>query len=248
MKGFYIKENERLKQRQNAFTLIELLVVIAIIGILAAMLLPVLANAKEQARAAQCRNNVKQIILATHMYANDCDQYLPDANWNPLVNRGWLYAPSGGSIPAPTKRNPLLPYQGGLLWTYIKDTRTYFCPDDATNTPAFSLRANQLSSYIFNGVAGNEHQASNFKVTDFREQDAVIFWQGLETSPSDFNDGCSWPVEGITRLHNKGTTLGLVDGSIEYMLTAQFYEYANASGPNCLWCNPTTQNGMPPGQ
>ena len=238
-----MKENKRLKQRQNAFTLIELLVVIAIIGILAALLLPVLSTAKEQARAVQCRNNLKQITLATYMYANDNDQSLPGPDCNPpWVNRGWLYDNSGGSIPLPTKRNPLLPYQGGLLWTYIKDTRIYMCPDDATNTLAFSLRANQLSSYIFNSQAmANFSQNISFKVTAFREQDAVIFWQGLETNPGDFNDGCSTPLEGITRLHNKGTTLGCVDGSVTYMLTAEFYQYANASGtnlPNLLWCSP----------
>ena len=240
-----MKRNERLKQRQNAFTLIELLVVIAIIGILAAMLLPVLATAKEQARAVQCRSNIKQITLATHLYANDYDQYLPDPNWNaPWVRRGWLYDASSGSIPLPQKRNPLLPYQGGLLWTYIKDTRTYFCPDDNTNTLAFSLRPNQLSSYIFNGVAGNQGQAPTLKVTAFRQQDAVIFWQALETDPAEYNDGSSWPTQGITRLHNKGTTLGLVDGGVIYMLTAEFYQYANAPGPNPLWCNPTSQNGQ----
>ncbi len=61
----------------RAFTLIELLVVIAIIAILAALLLPALAGAKERGRRAACINNVRQFVMAAHLYANDHEDKLP---------------------------------------------------------------------------------------------------------------------------------------------------------------------------
>ena len=75
-----------MRQQRKAFTLIELLVVIAIIAILAAILFPVFAQAREKARQASCTSNVRQMALAALMYAQDYDETYPGMwQWSPLA-------------------------------------------------------------------------------------------------------------------------------------------------------------------
>jgi prepilin-type N-terminal cleavage/methylation domain-containing protein len=71
-----------IREALRAFTLIELLVVIAIIAILAAMLLPVLASAKEKGKRAACKSNIRQCILAIHMYGMDFQDKVPSGREN----------------------------------------------------------------------------------------------------------------------------------------------------------------------
>jgi len=101
-------------QSRRGFTLIELLVVIAIIAILAAILFPVFAQAREQARKASCLSNCKQIGTAMQMYAQDYDDNLPgwdNPQAHPLASlwQGWAIV-----IP--------------LLDAYIKNTNVWYCP------------------------------------------------------------------------------------------------------------------------
>lgn len=100
--------------RPSAFTLIELLVVIAIIAILAAILFPVFARARENARRASCQSNLKQIGLGIMQYTQDYDERLPAS----VANNG------GDSSHS-------LSY---YVQPYIKSTQVFRCPSDTTTT------------------------------------------------------------------------------------------------------------------
>src|SRR2546428_238100 len=109
---------QRLGCRGRGFTLIELLVVIAIIAILAAILFPVFAQAREQARKTTCTSNMRQVGMALNMYVQDYDETLPTQHPN-----NWPVAGPKGSW----LTNPL-PSWITLLWPYIKNWQMLRCP------------------------------------------------------------------------------------------------------------------------
>jgi prepilin-type N-terminal cleavage/methylation domain-containing protein len=121
---------DRTGNRPAAFTLIELLVVVLIIAILAALLLPTLAGAKDQSLRTKCVNNQKQLALAMQMYLNDNRDYMAYADTGTNVG-GWLL-PTNVPIPVPTGMPgsgiPQSDWKGGAWWPYLGVSKTYYCP------------------------------------------------------------------------------------------------------------------------
>ena len=112
--------------QKSAFTLIELLVVIAIIAILAAILFPVFARARENARRSSCQSNLKQIGLGILQYTQDYDEAYPLA----------IYAESPGAAVSPTNadaNNGVIVGWAQAIQPYLKSTQLYQCPSDSTD-------------------------------------------------------------------------------------------------------------------
>ncbi len=149
----------------RAFTLIELLVVIAIISILAAMLLPALARAKDQARRINCISNQKQMVTAWAMYPMDNQDYLvrngsQAGAFIPGVTPPflWVYGGNHGDAQTLTNEQYLVGDKYALLAPYNKQFKIYKCPADRTLWPLLGgARVFQERSYAMNYFIGTKN-------------------------------------------------------------------------------------------
>lgn len=139
--------------RNRGFTLVELLVVIAIISLLAAMLFPVLARARDKARQAACQSNLKQIGVALAMYRTDHDDVncpcrqcpVPDPEPTGFYPPDTWWAPYDPSVPPNAPPGPN--WQPGLLFPYVGSVALFKCPA----APEWQC------SYAMSYVSGSPH-------------------------------------------------------------------------------------------
>lgn len=188
--------------RKKGFTLIELLVVIAIIAILAAILFPVFARARENARRASCQSNLKQIALGIFQYTQDYDEMFPKV----IVNGG------AGSPPAATTSDASNPYGwADALQPYLKSTQIFQCPSE-TGAPVAATSGNfngqidpsavQYTDYWFNSQISAQSQANIDSVAL-----TVMNGDGTGDRSYYYYDGCN---------ANGGTTYPTCDTTIAY--------------------------------
>jgi prepilin-type processing-associated H-X9-DG protein len=177
--------------------LIELLVVIAIIAILAALLLPALASAKQEALRTQCMSNTKQLLTAWTLYAGDNGDVLPD-NISGLDSPygGWANGLISTISPYPENTNYIMMMQGEI-GPYTKSAAIYRCPSDQSVDMA--LHGPRVRSYSMNFTVGNkstngtqdatyeDYWPNFFKLSDFRMASQTFVF--LDEHPDSINDG-----------------------------------------------------------
>jgi prepilin-type N-terminal cleavage/methylation domain-containing protein len=229
------------KRFVGGFTLLELLVVIAIIGILAAMLLPVLSRAKNRASEVTDLNNLKQQTTTLILYANDNGDVIVWPNWDngESARPGWLYAADLSLLPPAEFK-----VETGLFWTILHNPNVYLCPMDDPTSPSFGERPQQISSYAMNGaVVGYDLALETPVKLQLMQPDDCAFWETDETHPSYFNDGANNPSEGVSGRHLQGGIQGTFGGAASYVKLKDWYDDVNYTNRNRLWCYPGSPDG-----
>lgn len=212
-------------RQKKGFTLIELLVVIAIIAILAAILFPVFAKAREKARQTSCLSNEKQIALSILMYTGDYDDTFPPAT---MPYYSYAYLPDGDAAYANGVK-------GLLLDPYMKSAKVLTCPSSSGVGfgPSWVGPGDLHITYALNGwLCGNPYAQPNgltpvslsavkspanvLLLSEYFDSGAytltVIGWNHLASSY-----WAGYPEEASLKRHNEGMNIALADGHVRWV-------------------------------
>ena len=179
---------------KKAFTLIELLVVIAIIAILAAILFPVFARARENARRSSCQSNLKQIALGFKQYTQDYDEL--------YVKFDTVAGTNGG-----------MQYWAGALQPYLKSSQIFQCPSE-TESPSAPATAASTDYFYNTVVSGNNETLFN------NSANTVLLTEGTGNINIDSATASSPVYLGTPPAyarHLDGSNFSFVDGHVKWL-------------------------------
>jgi prepilin-type N-terminal cleavage/methylation domain-containing protein/prepilin-type processing-associated H-X9-DG protein len=184
-----VKKRAAKAPRTKGFTLIELLVVIAIIALLAAILFPVFARARENARKSSCQNNLKQIGIGLTQYLQDYDESMP-AQQRDVGNNGQ----DVNTYASGTTDNSGTASVQGNNWIknvqpYVKSWQTFTCPSANAST-GYPPTGNSNTNYLANGVAFSDPSSTA----------APIIPRNISSIPE--SSKLIWVQEGSGRMRN----------------------------------------------
>ncbi len=203
-------------RKNRAFTLIELLVVIAIIAILAAMLLPALASAKQKAWKTSCTSNLRQVGLAMRMFADDNDELYPKSGGKIMWNSTNADAPTNGWMQQ--------------IVVYLGNTNTYHCPGNvqlpADNQSAFNYFNGVRAAFIAANYSGAAVKNSSILfpsayVLSGDTIDNAQYFLREDCDKDDYSQNCvGGEINGTPSVqwqaHNKGQNILFNDGHVKW--------------------------------
>jgi prepilin-type N-terminal cleavage/methylation domain-containing protein/prepilin-type processing-associated H-X9-DG protein len=212
--------HRKTRCKNSGFTLIELLVVIVIIAILASILFPVFARARENARRASCAGNLKQLGLSFMQYAQDYDEMLPNATDGAAgVDRsgGWMFY---RFFPANTSTSrQFYPAQGGL-YPYSKSEQIYICQSDTVGQ--VTGNSYSVNSCTLQQGANGQVPGKSLAAFESTAQWMLLGEEGIfngepanqnSTDDGFFNFGV---LNKFAERHFNGSNLLFVDGHVKW--------------------------------